>query len=182
MDNNMLIAFVTSVVALLVACISGLFSFFSTKRTTKVEKLKAYLQFLEHKMSKLEEAQLQFHTIRDTPSDSEDKVAKLALLLNDRYKKTSDYLETYSYLFTNSESQYKELCEKNDDISLSFATYMVRSQFSDVIGDLKDEYKDRLIPLKDLPGAISDLGNGIQSLIQEELRATFKKFEDLSTN
>ena len=178
MDNNVLIALVTSVVALLVACISGLFSYFSTKRTTKVEKLKAYLQFLEHKMNKLEEAQIQFHNITDTYSDSEDKITSLALYLRDRYKKTSDYLETYSYLFTNSESQYKKLCEKNERISLSYATYMVRSQLH---GELKDEYKDRLLPMEDLPSAISNLGNGIQELIQRELSATFKKFEDLST-
>lgn len=178
MDNNVLIALVTSAVAMLVACISGLFSYFSTRRTTKVEKLKAYLQFLEHKMSKLEEALVQFKNIKETDSDSDDRIEALALLIRDSYRKTSDYLSTYSYLFSYSEDKFNDLCQRNDRISLSYATYIVRAKFA---SDLKDEYKDQLLPMEALPNEMSRLQKDIQSLIQEELKSTYKQFEKLST-
>ena len=180
MDSNIIVALGTSSVALLVACVSGLFSYYSTKRTTKVEKMKAYLQYLENKMSKLEEAQVEILTIGDIMPKSKNDAATIAAYLQESFTKSSTYLASYSYLFGNTEKQYLKLRDDEKRISLSLSNFMLSQIFEGT--QIKEEYKDQIIPIVKLPEEISKFGNGIKDLIQEELRLTYKKFEDLSTN
>ena len=58
----------TSCIAIVVACISGLFSYYSSKRSAKVQAMQAYLALLQHKMTKLEEG-LKVAELKDIKKD-----------------------------------------------------------------------------------------------------------------
>ncbi len=102
MDNNILLAILTSFAALLVALISGLFAYYANLNTTKVEKLKGYLQFLQHKMDKLEELQRHLKDLDNAKKGVSGVLMYSISIAGDKLRRVSDSLSTYSYLFTHT--------------------------------------------------------------------------------
>lgn len=171
MDN--IIALVTAIIAIIVAIISGLFSYFSSKRSADVEAMKGYIAFLQIKMSKLEEAIKNFET-DSTYEKGSDKIAEgVAASLRHSLHHSGGILSNLEYLFTQEKSEFIRLSEKQNKIELSLAAYSSGYE-------LKEEYKKEIIPLLELPVAISDHSKAVKALIVKELNATFKKFEELS--
>lgn len=171
MDN--IIAFVTAVIAIIVAIISGLFSYFSSKNTAKVESMKGYIAFLQIKMSKLEEAIKNLETDSTYKKGTDNIAEGVASNLSHRLHYSGEILTNFEYLFTHEKSEYIRLSENQKKIGLALAAYSSGYK-------LKDEYKNNLIPLEDLPVTISEHSKAVKALIVKEQNATFKKFEDLS--
>lgn len=171
------IAIITSSIAIVVAIISGIFSYLSTKRSSKVEAMKGYLSFLEHKMNKLEESLDEYDKLTKGEDEDEDSdiPSHTASLLRKAFKHNGSLLVTYSYLFTQNMDELSRLTEKENRIGFSLAAHSVKGKY-----EVKDEYKSSVIPLEELVSEISTFNKDVRSLIIKELNSTFHKFEELS--
>lgn len=172
MDKNVSIAIITSIVALLVSLISGVFSSVSTKRTTTVERQKAYLEFLQHKMNKLEEVQQNFME----PVSEDDPLSFLSEIAREKNNKTDLFLTSYAYLFTHNKTKFDELVEQCEYNSLCYGIHLA-NQHNITVNSVK---------IKDLPDPsevvqnILKTADAFQALITDELIATYQDFENLS--
>lgn len=175
MDNSILVAIVTSAVALIVALISGVFSYLSTMRTTKVEKLKAYVDFMRHKMDKLENLQTLYQNANGKKEES--LTGSMTNILVERFPVASKYLTTYKYLITIKKDDYGVLCELRDRLDLS-----IKAKKFAGTAEVKDEFKNELIvDSNELIAETVKFVVGFEKLINGELEATYLKFEALST-
>ena len=121
-DKDYSVSIITSIVALLVATLSGVFSYISTRQTTKVERQKAYFEFLQHKMNKLEDVQNSFN-ISFSGDDVLDSFAEHARVINN---KTNFTLIAYSYLFTHYKEDYDKLVKENDNNTAADSGLLLR--------------------------------------------------------
>ena len=168
-DKNYVISIITSTVALLVAVLSGVFTFLSTRQTTKVERQKAYYEFLQHKMNKLEDAQNSFN-ISFSGVDVLDSFPQHARVINN---KTNFVLIAYSYLFTHYKEEYDQLLKDNDVNSEADSKHLLRqlSYPVEIDGDLSE---------MDIAIKMFDNAEKVRLLISKELAATYSDFEELT--
>jgi hypothetical protein len=166
------ISIITSTIAIIVALISGLFSYFSTKRSAKVEAMKTYLTFLEHKMSKLEEA-LSFYNSEQVSDDNKDLSESIASHMNLVFKHNCKVLSNYSYLFTQEQKELVRLT--NLQKRLEFTLAALSSGL-----EVKEEYKNELFKPIEMVHEMDQFNKDVNTLILKELSGTFKRFEDLS--
>lgn len=163
---------ITSYIALVVALLSGFFSIISTRQTTRVEKQKAYIEYLQHKMNKLEDVQKLF----EVPIEDDDMYAALNKYARYISNKTDFILTTYSYLFTHNEDKYKELAKKNySNIDVYSVLILQQSKLSIELISSKDA--------QEIPPIINSIFNTafeVQSMISDELAATYADFEKLT--
>lgn len=170
------IAIITSSIAIVVAIISGVFSYLSTKRSSKVEAMKGYLSFLEHKMIKLEESLDEYDKLTKGEDDEDSDIpSHMASLLKKTFKHNGSLLVTYSYLFTQNKDELSRLTEQENRIGFSLAAHSVKGKY-----EVKDEYKSSVIPLDELVSEMTTFNKDVRGLIIKELNSTFHKFEELS--
>ena len=171
-NNSAKQANITSFIALAVALLTGFFSIISTCQTTKVEKQKAYAEYLQHKMNKLEDVQKLF----ELPVEDDDIYAALDKYTRYISNKTEFVLTTYSCLFSHYENKYKELVEKNNSNTEVYSGLMLQ----------QSTLKVELISGKETPKvppivkSILKTASEVQSLISDELAATYADFEKLT--
>jgi hypothetical protein len=164
------IALISSLVALIVA----LFSFFSSRTSTKVEAMKGYLDFLRQKMSKLEE-KLDYMNAHQDNANSKftEQIADGLKIMNEAHGKL---FQSSQYLFNFKKNDFKTLQEKQKKIEFSMGAYSAK--LHDI--ELKDEFKNDIFELVKIPSLISEMHSQIQELIVEELEETYNVFEKLS--
>ena len=168
MEAPVIAAFITAIVALVV----GVISFLANMQSTKVQRQKAYLDFLRHKMDQLEEVMKLFQepVSADNLGDAYYQIASAKL------RKMRVYLSAYSHLFTNTREKFEKLVNESDQLALQFGRHKII---------LNDRLSNKPLPegLPDLQSVIEDTfktAAKCQTLISEELAATYKVFEKLS--
>ena len=174
-----------SIVALVVAVMSGVFSIIATRRTTRPQMIQPYLQYLQKKWDLLSEF------ISHKPSSSNDcdlstengqmKAVKAIRELYDYYQQI---ILTQADLFMECESQYKQLLLEVDAIDKSNNYRLFAIQFNDHpekvnIEELKDApYKD----FNSFINAMINFSRETESLIQSEKIAILKQLKEISLN
>lgn len=172
-----------SIVALVVAVMSGVFSIIATRRTTRPQMIQPYLQYLQKKLDMLSEF------ISQKPSSSNDcdvstdngqmEAIKAIRGLYDYYQ---HIILNQADLFMECESQYKQLLIEVDAIDKSSNYRLFAIQFKDHPETVNiEEFKDA--PYKDFNSfirAMINFSKEAESLIQSEKIATLKQFKELS--
>lgn len=173
------VSIITSFIAIIVALISGLFSYFSSKRSAKVTAMQAYLGFLQQKLSKLEEALNFFSNPKIISSDNKSKqYSSIADTLESNQERCSHIITNYGYLFHQEREEYERLAGIHKIILISRNQLLLNDSKLDL--SVKDEYKDLVLDRTALINTMIAFHNDVKELIINELNATYKRFEDLS--
>ena len=158
-ETEILVALITSIVAFIAAIISSLFSYFSNKRSAKVDAMQAYIQFLQHKMNRLEEL------LKSVDYSNNTNTVLEACHLHDYYNK---FLRGCEYLFTDNK-ELSKLKELDDNTIMPNVRCYTNNNGNGA----------KLAPTE-LVNAIIMYCNGITELISSEIKRTYDKFERLS--
>lgn len=169
METSTILTIVTSSIALVVAIISGLFSYFSSKRAAKVEAMKGYVNFLDKKMQKLEKA-LDETVVMKLDMQSQDYTSALVNSYIDTFYKNYNILFKYVYLF-NQTAEFKRL-------------YELGKKHDEYVSDIKKKHeKDPFFKnseITELTEKLSKYNIDVRQLITDELKDTTKLFKNLS--
>lgn len=177
METSTVLTIVTSSIALVVAIISGLFSYFSSKRAAKVEAMQYYLQFLQHKMNKLEEI-IKVIDLNGEKHKDEDLENLFYKSVRDFYTDCDRIIVSNGHLFTEERKEiYKKLHEKRGQINFenTLTGYKIKEKdiSADEIVNLLDNTKNRV-------SEMIQFCSDVRDLVNKELEATYNKFEQLS--
>ena len=168
------IAIITSSIAIVVAIISGLFSYFSTKRSAKVTAMQAYLAFLEHKMNKLEEALKSYNSAEINANDDADSIIRKKIIYHNKH--SINVLITYAYLFNHESAEYKRLEEIKNTLIFNHDYEFLKS----LNIKINNENEDKILDDRGLVNLILQFNEDVRNLLVNELKATYQTFEDLS--
>ncbi len=179
METEIIIALITSIVAAVIALFSGLFSFLSSRKSTKVAANKAYIEFLNLKINKLEKALISFYSeYNKSPNNTiEDDVA---IQLKNKLDTCHKHLNIYSYLVSFGEENCNKLKDDCERIVLSITSHHL-DKYSDKL-KLKDEYRKSIIPTNEIATSIVELINNFEKLLDSEIKQTRKELESLTKN
>lgn len=169
MDTSIVVALVTSFLALVGAIVAGLFSYFSTKQTTKVAKQKHYFDFLQLKMNKLEEVQNLF----DSTVVVDDYKTGLQKLAADRNEKMNRFLTVYEYFFTHKKEEFAEVLRASRLNNLHWGIHAALQQNMEVDSELMKELPEQNVVVNN----ILNTAKAFQQLVAKELAETYKDFE-----
>ena len=168
METSTILTIVTSSIALVVAIISGLFSYFSSKRAAKVEAMKGYINFLDKKMHKFETALNE--TALMNLDESKDYTSAVVSSYIDTFYKNYNILFKYVNLFTRTAefNRLYELAKEHDE-------YVAKIKIK-----LSENPVLPRIEIIELNNKLSKFNIDVRQLITDELKDTTKLFEDLS--
>ena len=172
-----------SIVALVVAVISGVFSFIIAKRNTKPQMVQHYFDYLQKKVDIL--AGYIDHKRPDLP-DLDMTKKEDQLMAAEAFRKEYEYYDSIftneSSLFTECKAQYDKLLPEREaiDESRTFLTFSLK------YGDKPDMVKwDSFGEVKykgfyEVYGAMKKFAQDVENLLKAERAATLKLFRDLS--
>lgn len=172
-----------SIVALVVAVISGIFSFIVAKRNTKPQMIQPFFDYLQKKVDILagyiDHKKPGLENLDITKKEDQLKSAEA-------FRKEFEYYDTIfmneSGLFTECKAEYDKLLPEREAIDKS-RTYMTCSlefgENSDMIkwdsfGEVK--YKG----FHEVTNAMEEFAKDVENLLKAERAATLKLFRDLS--
>ena len=164
------LSLITSCIAIVVACISGLFSYYSSKRSAKVQAMQAYLAFLQHKMTKLEEGLKVADPKVIKKDDTNDYITQIIFNTSNHRKRI---IPIYSYLLSE---------DRKEKIKEMVKTDAILDQMMGVINDKKQrfKYEGTLLEPEEIRSCLAGLNIQFKELIAEELEDTYKEFKGLS--
>lgn len=172
-----------SIIALIVATLSGVFTLVATRRSARPQMIQPYLQYLQKKMDILTEhicykSKISSNFELTTEEGQKDAVKAI----RDVYDYKESVIMNESNLFTECESQYRELLLEREAIDKSNSFQSLAIQFKDNpervhFGELKDA------PYQDFNSFISAMirfSRETDNLMRAERAATLQQIKDLT--
>lgn len=175
-SSSFFTSFITSAItSILVSIIAGLFAYSSTALSTKTDKQKAYIEFLQHKMNKLEEVQKLFDVYL-TGDDLEESIKQQVRIIDQRIE---FLFTTYPYLFVHNSNEFNSLSSEYASLNFDNAIILLPKRYK--LNDFPDS-GEGISELKPAIDSVFNIAIRIRGLISKELAETYSDFEKMTTN
>ena len=168
---------ITSIVALVVAIVSGIFSIVATKRSSKPQMVQPYIQLLIQKVDTLNEhiRKAQARSIQSDITTEEGQIETILAVQENYLYKESVFLNERE-LFTECTSQYKKLKPLQEAIDLSNSYLVCINKYKDKLDQMNLEQFENA-PYKDFhecAKAMNQFSQDMDDLMRDEKMATLK--------